>query len=363
MKRVLIIKVSSMGDIIHALPALTDASLAIPGIRFDWVAEPSFQTIPLWHPTVDRVIPLPFRRWRQNPWQALKQGEWRDFWQALRLNEYDAIIDAQGLMKTAWITWLAKGPRIGLDFQSARERLASVAYQKKVTVQFKQHAVVRARQLFAGALGYQLPKTTPNYGLNTALLPEIHKGDNTLIFLHGTTWATKHWPVDYWAKLVSIASAAGFHVLLPWGSASEKERATWLATHGASSPNAATPTVLPKLSIPELTRLMSQAKGIVAVDTGLCHIAAALAAPTVSIYGPTDPALTGAQGDWQRHLKTTRHCAPCLSRTCKMGSGFKTMPPCFESTPPELVWQQLTTLMEEYAHLHATDSSHHKALV
>ncbi len=351
MKRVLIIKVSSMGDIIHALPALTDAKAAYPDIQFDWVVEPGFQLIPKWHPTVDRVIPLPFRQWRRAPLKAILSGACRRFFRTLRQTQYDAVIDAQGLMKTAWISWFARGKRIGLDFQSARESIASIAYQKKVSVVFKQHAVTRARQLFAAALDYPLPQTPENYAIDTSQLPDCDFGRNTLVFLHGTTWQTKHWPVTFWAELVQIASRAGYQVLLPWGNQVEQARAKSLAQQAIDVvKDGVHPVVLPKLTIPEVSRLLGEAKGIVAVDTGLCHIAAALGIPTVSLYGPTDPALTGAKGPWQKHLKATRGCSPCLSRTCLEGKHFDVMPPCFDTVPPHAVWEALMLLMEQHAH-------------
>jgi heptosyltransferase-1 len=128
---VLLIKTSSMGDVIHALPALTDAMRAIPGIRFDWVVEEAFQEIPAWHPAVDRVIPVALRRWRKKPLKALISGEWRRFKRALRERQYDLVLDSQGLMKSAWLAQKARGPRAGFDKKSAREPLASWFYQKK----------------------------------------------------------------------------------------------------------------------------------------------------------------------------------------------------------------------------------------
>lgn len=347
--RVLVVKISSMGDIIHTLPALTDAQRAIPDIQFDWVVEPNFAEIPLWHAAVNRVIPAPLRRWRQHPWEALKNGAWNSFVRDLRTDQYDAVIDAQGLLKTAWITRCAKGNRVGLDYESAREKWASFAYQQKIKVVFQQHAVVRARQLFSGALGYTLPQLPPDYGIQRDRLPLISYGENTVVFLHGTTWATKHWPEAYWCALARKVASAGFRILLPWGNASEHTRAKAIAAHCSDLVNTPMPEVLPKLNLGELTRLLSQAAGIVAVDTGLGHMSAALAAPTLSLYGPTDPDLTGAYGPWQEHLRATRACSPCLSRDCSQGADFQIMPPCFETIPPEKVWQILSRLIHQYA--------------
>ncbi len=343
-KRVLIIKMSSMGDVIHTLPALTDAQQAFPHMVFDWVVEPGFAEIPRWHKAVEEVIPVSLRKWRKHPWQAFKQGEWQAFIKKLRHVTYDAVIDAQGLVKSALVTRLAKGPRFGLNRQSARESMASMLYQQKVDVVFAQHAVVRMRQIFSQALGYPYPLALPDYGIDRTRLASTTFGENTILFLHGTTWPTKHWPVSYWQQLGRLAIQAGFDVLLPWGNETERLRAEHIKDFSQS----ARIRVLPKLSLGEITSLISRAKGIVAVDTGLGHVCAAMAAPTVSLYGPTNPDLTGAYGPNQHHLRANFPCAPCLSRDCLQGQDFAIMPPCFETIPPEKVWHQLLNSMKEY---------------
>ena len=346
MKRVLIIKMSSMGDVIHALPALTDAMKAHPGITFDWVVEPGFSEIPRWHHAVNNVITIPMRRWRKEPWQAFKNREWKTFLQKLRNVSYDAVIDAQGLAKSALITCFTKGIRIGPDFHSAREAIASLVYQRKVTVDQQQHAVERMRKTFAQALNYPLPETPPDYGIDRTQLAKISYGNNCLVFLHGTTWTTKHWPEIYWQQLGYLASAEGYQVLLPWGSEAERERAERIRGYTEHKDCAMLPIVLPKMALAEITALISQAKGVVAVDTGLGHIAAAMGAPTVSLYGPTDPGLTGAYGPSQLHLHADLPCAPCLSRNCKIASSSSIMPPCFETLPPKKVWNALQNIMQ-----------------
>lgn len=172
--RVLLVKTSSLGDVIHTLPALTDAARAIPGIQFDWVVEEGFAEIPAWHPAVARVIPVAIRRWRKNLWQTLRNGEWRRFKQRLKEVDYDLVIDAQGLLKSAWLTrYVGKTPVAGLDGDSAREPLASRFYRRAYPVAWGQHAVERTRQLFAQALDYPLPESaswrTPTRPANCAV--------------------------------------------------------------------------------------------------------------------------------------------------------------------------------------------------
>lgn len=307
--KVLIVKTSSLGDIIHTLPALTDAARAIPGIEFDWVAEAGFAEIPIWHNRVNKVIPLEWRRWRKNFPQAWRDGEFKKFYANLRTTNYDKIIDAQGLIKSAVITRMSKGERCGLDFSSARETLAALFYQRHYPVLFEQHAVVRARQLFAQALGYPIPDTTPDYDIaehfseQHAQLEWLSAKKITaperpaIIFIHGTTRDDKEWPEQHWQTLAKQCVQEGFNVLLPWGNAREQQRALRIA---AVSEHV---YVLPRLSLNDLAQTLLTVKYAVAVDTGIGHLAAALNVPTISLYGPTDPAMIGACGRSQIHLR------------------------------------------------------------
>lgn len=345
--RVLLIKTSSLGDVIHALPALTDAAHAIPGIRFDWVVEEGFAEIPTWHPAVDHVIPVAIRRWRKNLWQTFRNGEWRQFKKRVRERKYDLVIDAQGLVKSAWLTRYIKAPVAGLDRYSAREGLASRFYDRRLSVARGQHAVERVRQLFALALGYDLPSGLGDYGLDRSRLEEI-PAKPYVVFLHGTTWDTKHWPEVYWRQLAERLGRNGLHICLPWGNPAEKARAERIA-QGLSNAQ-----VLPKLNLAGVARVLAAAKACVAVDTGLGHLAAALDVPTLSLFGPTNPGLTGAYGKAQVHLGSDFPCAPCLQKKCTYKPSAedrrrfdlkREWPLCFTRLNPERVASQLSTLL------------------
>ena len=295
--RVLVVKTSSMGDVIHTLPALEDARKAIPKIQFDWVVEEAFAEIPAWHPAVARVIPIAVRRWRKSLFQAITSYEWKEFRTQLARHHYDYIIDAQGLMKSAWITYCAKGPSYGLDRKSIREPLAALFYQHRIHVPKEMHAVERVRQLFATALNYPLPQETGDYGIERSqfLVTQV-RPKPYVVFLHGTTRHEKHWPENYWQALAKEITTAGFEVLLPWGSALERERAERIAG------NVKDVVVLPSLKLSALAGVIANAHAVVAVDTGLGHLAAALDVPSISLYGPTSPSLVGAYGKQQIHL-------------------------------------------------------------
>jgi len=353
--RVLLIKTSSLGDVIHALPALTDAARAVPGIRFDWVVEEGFAEIPTWHPAVGEVIPVAIRRWRKNLWQTFKNGEWRRFKKRLRDTPYDLVIDAQGLLKSAWLTRYVKAPIAGLDKDSAREPLASRFYDQAYSVARGQHAVERLRQLFAQALGYAVPAGLGDYGLDHARL--LRNTDQSadadkppfVLFLHGTTWDTKHWPELYWRQLAERLTESGLQVRLPWGNPLEKARAERIA-QGLDHA-----LVLPKLNLAGVAQVLASAKACVAVDTGIGHLAAALDVPTISLFGPTNPGLTGAYGKSQVHLAGDYPaCAPCLQKKCtyqpteedrRQFDLKREWPVCFTRLNPERVASQLGSLL------------------
>jgi heptosyltransferase-1 len=347
--RVLLIKTSSLGDVIHTLPALTDAARAIPGIQFDWVVEEGFAEIPTWHPAVANVIPAAIRRWRKNLWQTFKSGEWRLFKQRLRDTRYDLVIDAQGLLKSAWLTRYVNAPIVGLDKDSAREPLAARFYDRPYSVARGQHAVERLRQLFAQALGYEVPAGLGDYGLDRSRLLDVAGGAPFVLFLHGTTWATKHWPELYWRQLAERMIAQGLQVHLPWGNPAEKARAERIADGLENA------VVLPKLNLAGVAKVLASAQACVAVDTGLGHLAAALDVPTLSLFGPTNPGLTGAYGKSQVHLAGDYPaCAPCLQKKCtyrptpedqRRVDIEREWPMCFTRLNPERVAGQLGTLL------------------
>lgn len=338
--RVLLIKTSSMGDIIHTLPALTDAARAMPGITFDWVVEDAFSSIPAWHPQVDRVIPVALRRWRKGLLSAETRAGWKQLREQLNTQQYDLILDAQGLVKSAILTFLANGPRAGLDFHSAREPLASFAYQRKYTVNFYQHAIVRMRRLFQQALGYTPPTTAPDFDLQR--LPRTTSHEKYLVFLFGTTWPTKLWPERYWIELAAMAARAGYRVKVSGNTPEEVEQAKRI---GAGNPAV---DVLPRMTIPEMAALLAHAQGVVAVDTGFGHLAAALDVPTVSIYGSTNPEYTGALGKASLHLAANFSCSPCLSRVCTYKGAAAVTPACYATVEPARVWAGLLSVLEKH---------------
>ncbi len=286
--RLLIIKTSSLGDVIHNLPVISDIVTRVPGVAIDWVVEESFAEIPKLHPRVRRVIPVGLRRWRRG---IFDPATWRDFSRfrrELQSETYDKVIDTQGLVKSAWLARLARGPSSGQDSDSARESLAAFFYHQRFAVARGRHAIERNRDLVAQALGYPMPDGPPDYGIR-APKTKLSFGvpEKFMLGLHATSRASKRWPVEYWVALGRELNAQEIKLLLPWGSAEEEQHARTIAQ---SLGNA---TVLPRLNLHELAALMGRALAVVGVDTGLVHLAAALDRPTVALYTDSSPALTG----------------------------------------------------------------------
>ena len=282
MTTILFVKTSSLGDVVHNCPAVSDAARAFPGAAIDWVVEEAFAGIAAMHPAVRRVIPVAVRRWRSALWKPATWSEMAAWRRGLRRERYDAIVDTQSLLKSALITASALGRRHGLDRASAREVLAPMFYDVRHSVPRGLHAVERNRRLAAQALGFSL-SNPPDYGLR---VPAASKSAYAVL-LTMTSRADKLWADERW---VALARELRMPTMLPWGSDAEHERAQRIAT-------AVGGTTMPRrLGLDELASLFVGAAAVVGLDTGLTHFAAALGAPTVGIYCGSDPALTGIYG-------------------------------------------------------------------
>ncbi|MEJ0065065.1 MAG: lipopolysaccharide heptosyltransferase I [Caulobacteraceae bacterium] len=290
MTRVLLIKSSSLGDVIHCLPAVSDLSRQIPDLSLDWVIEDSLADIARLHPAVDRVIPVRLRYWRRH---LLAADTWREFG-VFRSRvggvRYDRVIDAQGLIRSALLARLANGVHCGYDAQSVREPPASLFYDRKFAAGVTLHAVERMRRLVAQAMGYEVPAEL-DYGVRTAGgRPEWLIDQPYLVGLHATARADKTWAEASWVELARRAAGEGLQVVLPWGSEAERQRARRIAE---VSPTAVVP---PSLGFSDLAALLAGAAAVVGVDTGLTHLASAVGAPVVAIYAATWSEFNGVMG-------------------------------------------------------------------
>ena len=295
--KILIVKMSSMGDILHTLPALTEAQQMIPDIKFDWVVEEAFAEIPAWHTSVNRVIPIAWRRWRKKLFTFWLTPEWQDFTALMRTQKYDYIIDAQGLIKSAFVSRIAKGVRCGFDRKSIREPLASLAYHKTFSINKTQHAINRVRQLLAATLNYSLSEAQINYGIDHNIAScDISLPLSYSVFIANTSQVRKRWPLTQWRALLNKMQATNQTVIIPGGYANER---SYIEQIAAGFDNV---IILPSSTLAQIRTVLAHSQAIISVDTGLAHLAAALNKPTITLYGPTDIDLIGTAGQQQIHL-------------------------------------------------------------
>ncbi len=295
--RILFVKTSSLGDVIHQCPAASDVRRLVPDARVDWVVEEAFAGIASMHPAVGRVIPVAVRRWREH---LLDPGTWREvrsFRRALREARYDCIIDTQGLFKSALIAADARGPKHGFDAAGAREPIASRFYDVVHSVPRNMHAVDRNRMLTAAALGLALTGGHCDYGLvpgnaGARAIGSPH-GSPYCVLLSMTSRPDKLWPEANWVEVVKALAAVGRTCLLPWGSGAERERSERIVGAAGSG------VVPPAMTLRELAQLFSGAQAVVGVDTGLTHLAVGLGIPSIGLYCASEPALTGLHGGRQ----------------------------------------------------------------
>lgn len=298
--RILIIKTTSLGDVVHNLPVIADIKKHHPNALIDWVVEESFVDILNMHPEINQVIPVAVRRWRKALFCRKTWHELATFKRQLQANTYDMVIDTQGLLKSALICYLSRSAnKCGYDKISAREPVASYFYHHRFSVSLALHAVQRNRELVALALGYTIGSNVLDYGIqsNSGLVDSNSLPERYIMALHGTSRDTKLWPMAQWISLGRTLESQGLSLVLPWGNQAELER----AKHIASEIKLA--VLLPKLSIAALAKIIQGSQAIIGVDTGLAHLAAALNKPVIAIYTDTDPSLTGLYGANQRVCK------------------------------------------------------------
>jgi heptosyltransferase-1 len=285
MADILFIKTSSLGDVIHHMPAVTEARLRRPGDRFSWLVEEAFAPLVRLHPAVDEVVPVAWRRWRKSLYAPATLREIAAGLRSLGAKTYDEVIDVQGLLRTAVMSRFARGRRHGYNSRSIKEPLAAAFYDVRHAVSRDLHAVERNRILTGKGLGYE-PQGAPDFGLDRARLTS--PGRRYAIFLHATARAEKQWPEQNWVALGQ--SLGGLEFVLPWGTEAERIRSERLA---AALTGAHVPERQPLDSV---ARLIAGAAFVVGVDTGLLHLAAALGVPLVAIFGGSDPSLTKPVG-------------------------------------------------------------------
>ena len=304
--KILLVKLSSLGDVVHTLPVVQDILLAIPDAQIDWVVEKAFAPLLTQVQGIGRIIPCELRRWRKAPLTTQTRSEWRAFKADLQTSSYDAVIDLQGLTKSALVARLTRlapqGKRYamanqtdGSGYEAPTRWVADVAIALEPHI----HAVVRGRLLAAQALcqSADVVEKAPNYGLKMPVSQSIHgqaapeSRAKKVAFIHGTSRQDKTWPVTNWVELGQCFAASGCQVMLVHGNAAERATSQVIAAQLAGSS-----IVLPLLSLDALTQELAQCMGAIGVDSGVSHIAVALGLPHVQIYNFDTAWRTGPLG-------------------------------------------------------------------
>ena len=290
-KHILFIKTSSLGDIVHNFPAITDLTRNCGNMSIDWVVEENYSSLPRLHPDVETVIPVAIRRWRRQKTKRKTFREISNFLNILRKKKYHTVIDTQSLLKSALISMLARGSSCGLSLSSAKEPI-SFFYQKRFFVHRNQHAVERNRQLVALAMGYKINNKT-NYGLQP-----FHNDNFTMdivnnpyaVLLPSSSNKKKAWVDEYWIRSGNLLNSLGIPPVIVSGDLVELEKAKELSKNIRGS------FVLDLSPLKTITSILLKTRIVIGLDTGLTHLAAALGKPTIGIYSNTDPDKTGIYG-------------------------------------------------------------------
>lgn len=286
-KKILIVRTSSLGDLVHMLPAISDIARHVPGAQIDWVVEESFAEIPAWHPAVNEVIPVAHRRWRKHWWSPQVRAERAALRKNLGARQYDVVLDMQALMKSVWLVRQTHGTRHGLDRKSAREPLASFFYDVKHTVNFWQPAVTRQRELAAAAFGYTYDDE-PDFGLDS-----ITSGIDIqpyAVIMPSASRDDKLWPEQEWHKVFTRLHAHNLDLKLLSGSPTETERARKLVEGNSRA------QVLPRMALTDVAKVLAGARIMVGLDSGLTHLSAGLGRPTIGLYKASTPVRTPLEG-------------------------------------------------------------------
>ncbi len=296
--RILIVKLSSLGDVVHAMPVVHDLRVARPATSVDWVVEPAFAPLLRRVDGIGEVIDCALRRWTAAWWTPPVLAEWRGFFARLRRVRYDAVLDLQGLTKSAVVARLAHGVSYGLANRTdgaSHEPPARWLVDHAIRIAPRTPAVERSRELAARALGYTIAGA-PVFGLRARVSTRAAGAAPTLVFVHGSSRADKTWPEPRWIEIGRRAVAAGWRIALPQADAVELARAERIRTAigGAAE-------VWPAMALDALVDRLGAAQGVIGVDSGLAHVAVALDLPHVQLYNvPTawrtgPPAANGRQ--------------------------------------------------------------------
>jgi heptosyltransferase-1 len=286
-----------MGDLMHALPALTEAKEFNQDIVFDWVVDRSFSEVPKWHPAVNKVIKTDHRNWKKQFFSAESRDALRSVINDINNTEYDLVIDMQNNLKSSFVSYLCKHKVTGMDFKSVREFPAHLSYNKKINISKDLHAITRQNIILSEALGYSTLNSS-DYGITDVnfIKPSFDLPSEYVVLVQNASWKTKQWSIVNWQLLVNHLDKLGIDMILPSGNKEEYLRAKKISSVSGKT------HVLKPIPLNEIAYIMNKAKFSVCSDTGLAHLSAVVDTPSLTLYGPTDTKLIGTKGNNQFHI-------------------------------------------------------------
>ena len=287
-----------MGDLMHTLPALTEANSYIEDISFDWVVDTNFAHVPSWHPLVHKIIKTDHRNWKKHLFSKDSRKSLREVINQINLSDYDLVVDMQNNLKSAFISYLCKHDVVGMDSKSAREYPAHLAYSKKINVDKKLHAIERQKKLLGDALGYNYKRKHIDYGTSfqNFIKPNMKLPNKYFVLVQNASWVTKQWSIENWQHLIQFLENKNIDMLFPSGNLKELERAKEICSVSEKA------QAIDLMSLNEIAYIIKNADFCICSDTGLAHLSALTGTPSITLYGPTKTSLIGTTGINQNHL-------------------------------------------------------------
>ena len=287
-----------MGDLMHALPAFTEANSHIGDISFDWVVDTNFASVPSWHPLVNKIITTDHRNWKKHLFSKNSRKSLREVINQINESDYDLVVDMQNNLKSAFISYLCRHDVVGMDSKSAREYPAHLAYSKKINVDKKLHAIERQKKLLGDALGYKYKRKHIDYGASfkNFIEPDIKLPNKYIVLVQNASWVTKQWSIENWQQLIQYLEEKSINMLLPSGNLEELERAKQICSVSEKA------QAVDLMSLDEIAYIVKNADFCICSDTGLAHLSALTGTPSITLYGPTQTDLIGTVGVNQNHL-------------------------------------------------------------
>ena len=327
-KKILLVKFSSLGDVIHSFPAVSE--MIEKGYQISWAVEEAYAPLVSQYPNVKEVIAVPLRRLVKESKFWFLSKEWKEVQGKIKAEKYDKIIDAQGLIKSAIFSSLCRGEKNGYNRQSVREGFASFFYDRRYFVDKNLHASERTRILCSKALDYRLPLFKPE---NYPIL-KWQGGSKNLFFFHGTTWVSKTLPFNTWKQIADFAKISGYKIKVFYSNANEKLFCEVLSkTHDV--------LISPPKTIWQIAQELENAAGVIGVDTGLTHLSDNMGVPTLGIFGATDANLVGLRG---KHSANLSVLTPCKCKDCTQ-HGAEVANSCMSQFSAYEIWDQWTSLI------------------